>query len=571
MGNRVDLFLPLASGTNVAGDLVFLVIAAVVGGFLANALRLPLVLGYIAGGVVVGPFVADVVPEVEDVEFIGELGVALLLFAIGLEFPLASFRRLGRRLVIAAVVQISILGAGGFVIARALGFDPAPATLVAGVAAFSSTALLVRILARSGERNSPAARWALGIALIQDLAAVPLLVVLPQIGSSGSELLADVGIAIAKGVGLVVAVLVAGRWIVPVLLGLVVRTRSRELFLMGTFAIASGVALGSFAVGLSVAFGAFLAGLATAQSPFAARALNELIPLRDLFAATFFVSIGVLLDINVVREEWALVTALLVWGGLGKVLLIFGLARWAGYDSSRALRTGLWLGQVGEFSFLLAKAASGTPADETAVAMVAVGAASMAFSAALIRLQGPLEAGLLRIPAIARRWVPEPVAALDPEIRRYAVIAGYGRTGREIARALDARGFRYVVIDLDPDLPAELAERGIPYVWGDLAVPETVEAAGLEHAHVLALTIPDVVVAAAVVARVHEAFPRLDIVARADDPPARARLRQAGASEVVSRDLETGLEMTQHTLHRFGVSHAEIRIQQQQRRQEADA
>ena len=564
--------LPLSVSADATGELIFLIVAALIGGYTAYLFRAPLVVGYLVGGLIVGPSVSNLVSNVDDVAFVGELGIALLLFSIGLEFPLQQFARLGRTVYLGGLVQIGAVGGVGFLIAQGFGLDAAPATLAAGAVALSSTALLVRLLATQSNRRRADGRWVLGIALVQDLVAVPLLVVIPEIGQgSGLDLVADVFIAIGKGIGLIAAVVIGGRLLVPPLLRSALATRSRELFLMSVFAIASGVALGSIALGISAAFGGFLAGLVTAQSPYAARALHELIPLRDLFAATFFVSVGVLFDATVVGNQWDLFISLLVWGIVGKVLLIIVLARLAGFDMARALRMGLLLGQVGEFAFLFATAAAGTPADEAGQIIVAVGAASLAVSAGLIRLSGTIEAGLLTIPAIARRWTAEPVASgLDHDLRQHTVICGYGRTGRELARALERRGFQYLVIDSDPHLPQELDASGIPYVWGDLANTATLDEAHLESARVLAVTIPDAIVGASVVQHVRALYPRMDIIARDDSDDPQPRVRGSGPTAVVRGDLEVGMEMTRHTLHRYGVDAAEISLILQQRRHEME-
>lgn len=549
---------------------MILVGAAVVGGYLAGLLRQPLVVGYIAGGMVIGP-AAGIVEEIEDVEFIGELGIALLLFTVGLEFPLRQFRALGGKLLVAATFQIGLIGTVAYVIAVALGFSAAAATPIAAASALSSTALLVRLLGQQGNRRDAHGQWALGIALVQDLVAVPVLVVLPQLGeTTGGALAEDVLLAAVKGIGMVVAVLIVGRFLVPWFLGRALANRSRELFLMSVFALASGIALGSFAAGLSVAFGAFLAGIVTAQSIYATRALHEVVPLRDLFAATFFVSIGVLFDVDVVVDEWGIFLAVLLWGGLAKVALIFALARWSGFDAKHALRTGLLLGQVGEFSFLFAEATSGSAGEEAGSIMIATGAASMAISAALIGQADRIERGLLRLPRVRGWWTMEPVAAVeDAERRRHTVIAGFGHSGREVAQALDARGFTYLIIDSDPDLPRRAETAGVPYIWGDLANAATMDAAGLDHARLLMLTIADSVVSEMIVRQARADHPRLRIVARADNPEVAARLLDAGANAVVQPLLEIGLELTYQALHGYGVPANEIRQAQARRRRES--
>jgi CPA2 family monovalent cation:H+ antiporter-2 len=567
----LDLPIPvLTTSTGVAGQLVILILAAVVGGYLAVLLRAPLVVGYIIGGLIVGPSVSGLVEDIDDVEFVGELGVALLLFSIGLEFPLEQFRTLGRKLYAAALIQIGILGIVGYAIAVGFGLSAPAATLVAGAMAFSSTALLVRLLAQSPNRNASDARWVLSIALVQDLVAVPLLVVLPELGeTTGGELVTDVLIAAAKGIGLVAGVLILGRLLVPWILKQALTTGSRELFLLTTFALASGVAVGSFAVGLSLAFGAFLAGIATAQSVYATRALHELVPLRDVFAATFFVSIGVLLDLSVVGDDMGLFFSLLIWGAVGKIILIFALARWSRFDATRSLRMGLLIGQVGEFSFLLVAAASPASTDEAGGIVIAVGAVSMGVSAALIRLTPRIEALLLRLPAIASRWTFAPeVGDSMHQMRQHTVIAGYGETGREIAHMLRRREFRYAVVDSDPNLPEELAHTDTPYIWGDLANPATLDASILDHARVLAITIPDMLVVEAVIRRVREDYPRLHIVARGEGPRSNTRLRRAGANVVVLQTLEVGLEVAHHVARRYGVTSAEIRSAAAQRRED---
>ena len=562
--------LSLASSSHVTAELVILVGAAVVGGFAANLLRLPVIAGYIIGGLIVGPSVANLVLDIEDVAFITELGIALLLFTIGLEFPLQQFRRLGGRLLGAATVQMVVLGAVGYVIGQAFGLSSSACVLIGGATAFSSTALLVRVLSQSGDRKRVAGQWALGIALTQDLVAVPLLVVLPQIGeSSGSALVEDILISIGKGVGLVVAVLVIGRIVIPWALRQVLETRSRELFLLATFAVASGIALGSFAAGLSLAFGAFLAGLATAQSPYAARALHELVPLRDLFAATFFVSVGVLLDLAVVAEEWGLFLSLLAWGALGKIILIFVLAQWARFDAKRALRIGLLLGQMGEFAFLLASVATANAANEAGPVVIAVGTVSMALSAIALRFSARLEQAIERV-----RFVRRPPAATlhsgaeTAELKQHTVICGYGDTGRELAHILDSRGFRYLVIDSDPGLLDELGGGAVPYIWGDLANAATLDEAQLDSARVVAVTLSDPLVSEAIVERVRREHPRLHIVARGSGPDVAVRLTAAGANAVVDPSLEGGFEIAHHTLHRYGITLQEIRQTLVGRRQE---
>ena len=550
---------------------MILVAAAVAGGYLAGLARQPLVVGYIVGGMVIGP-VTGVVENIDDVEFIGELGIALLLFTIGLEFPLRQFRALGVRLLVAATVQITVIGAATYLIAVALGFSAPAATPIAAAAALSSTALLVRLLGQQGSRRDAHGQWALGIALVQDLVAVPVLVVLPQLGDvTGGALIEDVLIAMAKGIGMVAAVLIVGRFLVPWILGQALANRSRELFLLTVFALASGIALGSFAAGLSVAFGAFLAGVVTAQSIYATRALHEVMPLRDLFAATFFVSIGVLFDFDTVVEAWEIFLAVLLWGGLGKVVLIFALARWSGFDAKRSLRTGLLLGQVGEFSFLFAEATRGAAGEEAGGILIAAGAASMATSAALIGQADRIERLLLRLPKLRDWWTVEPVVELGDgeQQRQHAVIAGFGHSGAEVGRALSQRGFSYLVVDSDPDLPRRAAAAGVPYIWGDLANLATLGEAGLDRARILILAIADSVVSELVVRHVRAEHPRLRVIARADSPEAAARLLDAGANAVVQPLLEIGLELTYQALHGYGVPAAEIRQAQARRRRDS--
>ena len=544
------------------GDLALVAVAALAGGALAHALRLPSILGYLAAGVLLGPNTPGPVTDVEEVRAIADLGVALLMFTLGIRFSLRELYAVRRLAVFGGGLQMALTGLAGAGLGAALGLDLEEAVAAGMVVTISSTMVALRLLEQRGEIGTAAGRVAVAVALFQDIAVVPLVIMIPVIAGAGEGFAVELGLAALKGVALVAGVWLAGTFAVPRVLYFASRSRSREIFLLAIVALALGTASISFLAGLSLAFGAFLAGLLISESEYAHRTLAEVFPLREVFAVVFFVAMGMLIDPDVFAERPDLVFGFAAVGVLLKVLVITPAALAFDYPARAALLAGLALGNMGEFSFVLATTAEEEGVFDVALSHALLGAVlvSIAVSPLLFRAQGPITAALGRLPAGARLTgralevhIPDPAQLVN-----HAVICGFDDAGREAANALAARNFRYLVVEEDPTWIRWLSARGIPCILGDPALPAVLEQTGLDKARVLLVTVRDPLQAEACVALARDMNPRLDIIARASDWESYARLMRIGASRVVQPEFEAGLEFARHTLQRFGLTSGEI-------------
>ena len=554
-------------------DLVLAAGTALIGGLVAQRLGQPVILGYLAAGVAIGPFTPGPVGDVHNLSVLAEAGVALLMFALGAEVSLAELRRVGRVAVVGGVLQIFGSIALGVAAGPLLGLNPTQALFFGALTALSSTVVVIKLLLGRGELGSLHGRVAVGILIVQDLSLVPMMVILPALARPGDRLVADLASATITAVGLLAATFFVGTRLVPRILDRVARTGSRELFLLCVFGLALGTALGTQFFGLSLAFGAFLAGLVVSESDLSHQAVAEILPLRDLFATLFFVSVGMLLDPLFVARNLPAVLLVAAVVVLGKLLLVTVLVRAFGYAARVALLTGLAIPQMGEFSFVLARLGVGQGLiDDYVYNLTLAGAlVTIIVSPALLQLADPLLGAMRRLPLVGRQFdepVPDEVASVPPGLSRHTVICGFGRVGRELADALERRGFAYLVIEYDPRVAAQVRKRGVPVIFGDAGNPMVLHHANLEKARVLAVTVPDVPTADRTVREARRMNEQLDIVARAHGGLGLDRLRVAGATDIVRPEFEAGLEFVRHTLRRYGVSTAEVQAIVGRRRSE---
>ena len=539
--------------------------AALVLGALAHRLRLPPMLGYIAAGLVVGPATPGFVADREEVLALADIGVALLMFSIGLQFSLGELRSIGGRILAGVPVQVVLTMAIATGVGLSLGWELIEALFVAGAVSVCSTVVLVKVAGEATLHTTAHGRIALGVSIIQDLVTVVLVVTLSALGSRAEESwLALVGTG-AVALGFVALVLFGGSRVLPRLLGFIAGLRSRELFVIAVAVISIGTAFAASALGVSVALGAFVAGLALADSDLTASVLGEIVPLRELFSTFFFVSIGVLLDPGAILASWPIVLALLLIITLGKALPIAGLAMLDGRRTSTALRAGALIGQSGEFSFVIASAglAVGAVASETfSLAMGAV-VISILTAEPLLALARGIGT---RFDRVTRR---EPLPGDEPAagLRRHAVILGYGRVGRSVARVLEARGFGWVAIDGDYPLARDARIGGAAVIYGEAGAPSVLDQARVTDAHAVIVAIPDSLATRQAVIYSRARNPRIEIVARAHSDAEEADLRRLGVARVVVPQRELGNELIRHALRRFGVSDREVAALLADRRQ----
>lgn len=543
-------------------DLVLVAAAALVGGVVARRLGQPAMVGYIAAGIVVGPYTPGPIGDVRRVQTLAEVGVAFLMFALGVELSLVRLAAVRDVALYGGVLQIVLTTLLGLPLGLALGLAPHAALVFGSLIALSSTVVALRVLMDHGQLGALHGRVALGILLIQDLAVVPLMVLLPVLGAPPERFIPQLGLALAKAGGVLVIAYWLGSVLVPRLLTLIAETRSRELFLLSIVALALGTALVASAVGLSLALGAFLAGTVVSESEFRHQVLGETTPLRDLFATVFFVSLGMLLDPPFLLRHLSALALLLAATIVGKGMLVALIVRAFGYTPNVAGGTAVAVAQMGEFSFVLALLAveQGLLSERELALLLGVALLSIIATPALSRTASVVAQPLRFAPVLPfiRRAIEENEPVEMPTW--HTVVCGYGRVGQELVEILQRRGFRCLVIEQNPQRIRALRERSIPYLFGDAANRIILEHAKLRHARALAITFPDDAAAEVVTRTARELNPRLDIIVRIHSAVYARRLWQAGAAEVVRPETEAAIEFARHVLHRYGVSGPEIQL-----------
>ncbi|MGQ9867196.1 MAG: cation:proton antiporter [Pseudanabaenaceae cyanobacterium] len=540
-------------------DLVTVLAAATLGGLLAARLRLPTILGYIVGGVVVGPGGLALIRELIQVETLAQLGVALLLFVLGVEFSIGELQKVRRIALGGGTLQIALTVVLATAIALGAGWvDRLPEGIFLGaVLSLSSTAVVLRCLVDTGQAESVQGKVMLGILIVQDLALGLMLAVLPALDQPEA-------IGVAVGTALLKTGLLAGGaiavavWVLPPCMRLVARTESDELFLLATLVLCMGIALLTEKLGLSIEMGAFVAGLMVSEVEYADRALAAVEPLRDIFATLFFAAIGLLIDPQFLWNHWQPIAALVAVVMVGKFAIVFGLVRAFNYSPRVAIATGIGLAQIGEFSFVLASEGQKLGLVTRPVYLLVVGTTAATLMVAPFLLRG-LNAGfafLSRWPAIAD-WLDRADIPLDGRVEtltNHVIVCGYGRVGQNLVSLLQSKGYPVVAIERSEAKVQLLRERGIPYVYGNCANTPVLKAAGLERARSMVVTTTDTLDNRLCVQKAIALVPNLDIVARATRDGEIDVLYGLGAKEVVHPEFEGSLELSTHLLLRMGES-----------------
>ncbi len=550
-------------GLGIGLDLLIVLVTAIVGGMLARWLRLPVILGYLAGGIAIGPFGASLVHDSATIESLANIGVVLLLFAIGLEFSLKELLKLGKVSILGGIAQIILTAAVGFGLGFAIHLSLSAAIFFGFIISLSSTMVALKLLMEKGELDTTHGRVLLGILLVQDLSVVPMMVAIPAVAGELGGLWAALGIAFGKAVGFIALMLVLGYWFMPWLLKRVAGQRSRELFLLTVIVLCLAAAFGTYYVGLSAAFGAFVAGLLIGQSGYARQAFADVLPIRDTFAALFFVSLGLVADRQYIFSHAGTIAIVVAVVLAIKFVISSGITRIFGYSHKTVLMVGTGLISIGEFSFALALMGkeAGIFSVDFYNLIVAVAIVTMFITPFIFNLNSFLYRWLSQKSWFGRQLMtkPEPeLHAQTSELSRHAVICGFGRIGQRIAEVLDKHNFSYLIIELDPNAIEKARTQGVPSIYGDASNPEILKHARLDKARVLLCTIPDYVAAELTVRNALKINPKLDIVARVHRDSDGETLRDAGVTELVLPFFEGSLEMIRHTLHRFGMSSTEI-------------
>nr|MBC8361931.1 cation:proton antiporter [Candidatus Desulfatibia profunda] len=536
----------------IAGDIVIIVMAALLGGLIAQRLKQPLLLGYILAGVVVGPYTGGVtVSGIHEIEMLAEIGIALLLFALGLEFSFSDLKPVRNIALIGTPIQMLLTTAYGFAFGRWFGWERVPSLWFGALISLSSTMVILKTLENQGRIGTLSSRVMIGMLIVQDLAVVPLMIILPQFNNpkAGLPLL---GLAALKAVLFIVLMIFIGTRIIPRIMKYVANWNSRELFLLATTAMGLGVGYGTYLFGLSFAFGAFVAGMLISESDYGYQALSDIIPLRDIFSLLFFTSIGMLIDPKFLISNLEAVLLLVVIVIVGKGLIFGILSKVFGYGNVVPLALGLGLSQVGEFSFVLARVGISTNS-------ISMDFYTLILTATIITMfLTPFLSGLTApLYAIRNRWLKpyqlQTVILPQDGLRNHLVIAGGGRVGKYIADVLHRLGMSFVILEIDYRRVEQIKSLGFPVIYGDASQPIILEAAEIDSAKLLLITTPVTIVSQAIVSKVKKLNPNLRIVARSEAIEQMKALHDLGVYHVVQPEFEAGLEFTRQALLHLGI------------------
>lgn len=532
----------------IAADIAIIVVAGLLGGLIAQQLKQPLIIGYIIAGITVGPYTGGVtVANVHDIELLAEIGVALLLFALGLEFSFKELQPVRRVALLGTSLQVGFTIAYGFVIGSVLGQDWNTAIWLGSLMAVSSTMVTLKTLMAQGQLGTLASRIMIGMLIVQDLAVVPMMIILPQLSDieAGLPLL---GLAILKATVFTIAMYFVGTRLLPRLMLQIARWNSRELFLVAVTALGLGIGYVTYLVGLSFALGAFVAGLLLSESDHAHQALSDIIPLRDLFGLLFFASVGMLLDPEFLMENILLVLSVAALVVVGKSVIFAVITRLFGYGGITPFIVGLGLFQIGEFSFVLARVGISTNSIDNDLYSLILSAAiiTMVLTPFGLRMVAPIH-------SLYRKWSHRPELAtaddlLPENLDAHIVIAGGGRVGAYVARMLHQLGLNCVVIELDQRRVEACKKEGIAVIYGDASQHVVLEAADVAKARLLLITVPDLPATHTIVQLARHFNSNLHIVARAEEIESMQILHEMGVYEIVQPQFEAGLEIIRQTL-----------------------
>ncbi|MEL7084560.1 MAG: cation:proton antiporter, partial [Cyanobacteria bacterium J06597_1] len=496
-----------------------------------------------------------------DISVLAEIGVELLLFALGVEFSLKDLLRMRRIAIGGGTLQIvlTLLLGGGLAYATGWASTIPKAVFLGAVLSLSSTAVVLKSLLERNEVNSAHGQIMLAILIVQDLGLGILLAVLPVLTRPPEEIGTALLIALFKVTAFLICAIMAGKWVIPRLVRTIARQGSQELFLLGILGLCLGIALITSAIGLGIEMGAFVAGVMVSNVEYADHALDRVLPMRDVFATLFFASIGLLIDPLFLLENIWVLAGLVAIAMVGKALILTSIVRVFGYPLRTALTVGMGLNQIGEFSFVLAGVAqtSGVFTERLYGLVVGTTAVTLLLTPFVLRLTPRLLLWMERSPSLnplLQAKSPTLVGFEENELTDHVIVAGFGRVGQTLVRMLDFQQHPILVIDNDEGVLQSLRDRKIPYLLGDVSSMLVLEKANLSKARTMAITLPDPMATRLTLNRALSLAPDLDITVRAHVNVEIDTLYHLGAQEVVQPEFEAALEMGAHTLLKLGDS-----------------
>ena len=538
-------------------DIALILGASALGGFVAHRLRQPVLLGYLVAGLIIGPFGLGQINQIEEIKSLAEIGVAFLLFALGVEFSLAELKRVKDIAIKGSLLQIGLTIALVALLSTLLGWveSPIKGVFLGAVLSLSSTAVVLKTLTERGEVNTIHGQVMLAILIAQDLALGLMLAVLPALNQPDNLLPALVA-AIIKAVLFFASAIAAGYWIIPRLMTSVAKTENSELFLLTVIALCLGIALITANLGLSIEMGAFVAGLTISEIDYSDQALAKMIPLRDTFASLFFASIGMLINPTTLWQNIGVIIGLVALVMVGKASIVFPIIWRFGYSFKTAVISSLGLNQIGEFSFVLAVLGEKLKFinQDQYDLLIGTTAITLVLTPIGMKFSPEIAQRLASIPTVAKFLSQQQNKGMSmPQtIDNHVVVAGYGRVGKVLVKVLRDRNYTVLVIENSEAAVRSLRQEKIPYIFGDADSELVLAKAHLARAKAIAIALPDPSSTRILLKSAKEINSSIDIVARSHSDHEIDLLTQLGVTEVVQPEFEAALEMGRQILSTLG-------------------
>jgi CPA2 family monovalent cation:H+ antiporter-2 len=522
---------------------------------LFRRLAMPPIIGYLVVGAFVGPHALALVSGTEQYRNIAEFGVVFLMFSVGLEFSLPQLMAMRRTVFGFGGAQVAVVTAIGLAVATAFGESWRAGLVLGGVIAMSSTAIISKMLAEKSQLHSQHGRQIMGVLLFQDLAVIPLLVLIPALSLSGEAIMGAIGVALLKAAVVLAIVLWLGQRLMRALFDLVAKQRSSEIFVLSVLLVTLGLAWVTEMAGLSLALGAFLAGMLISETEYHYQVADYIKPFRDVLLGLFFVTIGMLLDAGVLVRHFAAVAAIFAFLLAVKCAVIYALSRAFGSPHPTALRVALPLAPAGEFGFVLLSLAGREQAIDALTLQVVLAATllSMLLTPFVVARMDRIVLYFARGEWTQRALALHTLAVQTMRTRGHVIVCGYGRSGQSLAHFLERENVPVIALDSDPERVREAAAAGDSVVYGDASRREVLVAAALTRASAVVVSFADTPRALSILAHVREVRPEVPVIVRTFDDTDVARIKAAGAAEVVAEVVEGSLMLATQTMMQLGV------------------
>ena len=535
--------------------ILVLLISSVLAVALFRRLRLPAMLAYFLVGMALGPHTFGLLPDTEASREFAEFGIVFLMFSIGLEFSLPQLYAMRKKVLGLGGAQVFLTLTVVMTVAKLAGLDWPAAFVIGAALAMSSTAIVSKILAERVDLNSRHGRLSIGVLLFQDIAVVPVLVLIPALGLAGANLTDVLGMALLKAAAMLLFLFTIGKWLINPWFNVVAGQRSRELFVMNVLMVTLLLAFATKSAGLSYALGAFIAGMLISETKFRYQVESDIAPFRDILLGLFFISVGMLLNLQQIAANLGVVLLILLAFVLLKAAIVSLVIRLMQYEAGVAIRTGLILAQAGEFSFvILALGVEQHLVSGPALQLVLAAALlSMVLAPFMIQFNGRITRKLVSSYSRNSGQIVQDIDDGSKHLHNHVIICGYGRSGQYLGRFLQEESIPFVALDIDPSRVLEAAAAGENVMFGDAARRVVLEAAGAARAKALIISYADNRAAMKILHIVQEKYPQLPVIVRTVDDSNMEALREAGATEVVPEILEGSLMLASHALMLLGV------------------